>query len=190
MQIMLFGGAFDPPHNGHKKIAETIMRKELADELWFVPCFQHPFEKDMAPAEDRFKMLQLIKVDRTRVCRYEIDHPVVSYSFDTLQNFSSNEPRDKFSWLIGSDALPTFHKWKNYEQLLQRYAVYVYPRKGFPLASTYPRMKLLHDVEEINVSSSEVRDLLRHGKPVDHRITPRVENYIRGYSLYNVKDEK
>lgn len=189
MKIMLFGGAFDPPHNGHTKIAETIIRKKIVDELWFVPCFQHPFAKDMAPAEDRFKMLQLIKLDRVRVCRYEIDHPVVSYSYDTLQNFSSNEPRDTFSWLIGSDAIPTFDKWKDYEQLLKRYTVYVYPRKGFPLTSQYTSMKLLHDVEEIDVSSSEVRALLKEHKPVSNLIPPRVEEYIRDYSLYNTTHE-
>jgi nicotinate-nucleotide adenylyltransferase len=185
MQIMLFGGAFDPPHNGHRRIAELVIQHKLADELWFVPCFQHPFAKHMAPAADRLAMLQLIKLPRTRLCRYEIDQHTVSYSIDTLKNFSSNEPQHKFSWLIGSDAIPSFDQWKDYEELLRKYAVFVYPRAGFPLRSPYLKMQLIDHVPEIDISSTQVRAAIAQGEPIDQLVPTPIAHYIEDHALYN-----
>src|SRR5258708_653718 len=129
MEIALFGGTFDPPHQGHQFITQQIIERSIADTVWFVPVQNHPFHKTMSSAEDRVKMLELMMANLTaaspelkkniRIERYELDHSAISYSFDTLTALSAKFPEHTFSWVIGSDNLEGFSKWHDYQELLK-----------------------------------------------------------------------
>lgn len=189
MKIILFGGAFDPPHLGHILAAKTVLEKGLADEVWFTPCYQHPFDKNMSAAADRLAMLQLIKLPNTRICRYEIDHHKMSYSFDTLTHFAKAQSNDTFSWMIGSDNLPSFNAWHNYQQLLAKFEVIVYPREGFPMLVSHKQMTFIHDAKEMSTSSTEIRQKLATHQKVDDLTTPEIARYIEQHSLYNTSHD-
>lgn len=189
MNIILFGGAFDPPHLGHILAAQTVLEKELADEVWFTPCYQHPFDKNMSPAKDRLAMLQLIKLPKTRICRYEIDQQSMSYSIDTLTHFAKAQPNDTFSWMIGSDNLSAFDTWHNYQQLLAKFQVIVYPRKGFPMIIHEHEMTFIHDAKEMSTSSTEVRQRIAAHQSIDDLTTPEIARYIEQHSLYNTSHD-
>jgi nicotinate-nucleotide adenylyltransferase len=92
MRSILFGGSFDPPHAGHLQIAEHVIANNIADELVFVPCQDHPFDKRMSSSADRVAMLGLLTPPHTSISLYEIEKPGKSYSIETLKYFSKNNP--------------------------------------------------------------------------------------------------
>src|SRR5215207_746315 len=98
MKIALFGGSFDPPHFGHFQIALHILEEKIADEVWFIPAKKHPFGKEMLKDTYRAVMLKELLEDsspileakrisssKMKVEKYELEHPEVSYSFNTLE---------------------------------------------------------------------------------------------------------
>lgn len=183
MHLMLFGGSFDPPHNGHVLIAQNIVSQHIADQVIFIPCANHPFAKEMSPARHRLAMLTLLPT--IIVNTYELDRKEKSYSIDTLYHFSAKHSQDTISWLIGSDQLPSFHKWHQYQEILDQFRVYVYPRTGFPFEPLYSNMIPLREMEEINVSSTLVRDAVRHGTDIQSYVPHQIAEYIRENALYN-----
>lgn len=186
MHIILFGGAFDPPHVGHLQVVRSILEEELADQVWLVPVGQHPFAKKMSADVDRLAMLELTftQLDSVEIKTYELEKKGVGYSYQTLQHFSQLYPTDTFSWLIGSDNLASFHQWGFYQELLQEFKVYVYPRKGFQLNPLYPGMTILSEVPEVAISSSEIKEKMTHGLPITDHVVPAVEQYIIENKLY------
>ncbi len=190
MKIVLFGGAFDPPHIGHQQITTALLEQGIADEVWYVPAKEHPFSKSMSPAEHRLAMLQLITDNpRVKIETYELEKKGVSYSRDTLDHLSQQYPEHSFSWIIGSDNLPDFHKWEDsqgrgYQNLLANYQFYVYPRKNFPFEPLYDNMVPLQDMAEIEASSTEARQQVRTSQPIDHLVDKAVADYMQEHSLY------
>lgn len=160
MHICLFGGAFDPPHVGHQQVSKSLLEHSICDEVWFVPVKQHPFGKEVRTNGHREKMLELILDPKMRVEEYEMNKSGKSYSFDTLEALSKQYPQHTFSWVIGSDNLEKFNLWGNYEQLLKKYKVYVYPRQDFPFSPMQKGMIPLDNFTEVTVSSTDIRDRL------------------------------
>lgn len=183
MHLMLFGGSFDPPHNGHLTVARNVLSQYIADQVVFIPCANHPFSKEMNPAHHRLAMLTLLP--NIIVDTYEFDRKEKSYSIDTLQYFSAKHPQDTISWLIGSDQLQSFHKWHHYQELLDQFRVYVYPRASFLFEPLYSNMIPLREMEEINVSSTMVRDAVRRGANIQSYVPHQIAEYIRENALYN-----
>ena len=182
MHIMLFGGSFDPPHSGHLKVANHIIQAHIADELWFVPCAKHPFAKHLSPTADRLAMLKLLHTHTINLFEAESHRP--NYSIDTLDHFVATQPQNSFSWLIGSDQLPSFPKWHRYTELLQKFKVYVYPRTGFLLDDLLPGMVGLTTLPTIDVSSTEVRTRVKNNQSVHDLVPPEVAQYIQENKRY------
>lgn len=187
-KILLFGAAFDPPHLGHELMVREALRLEWWDGVWLLPAKRHPFSKQLAPTAQRLAMLQLLVVDladpRVRVEEYELNQDVVGYTYRTLKALSANHPNDDFSFLVGSDNLAQFHRWDQYQQMLDEFPFYVYPRSGFPLRPLYPGMIPLSDVEQVNISSTQVRNLIKDKQSVSHLILPQIAEYIEQHQLY------
>ncbi len=179
---MLFGGAFDPPHNGHLAIAHAITEQKIADQIWFVPCAQHPFGKNMSTASDRLAMLRI--ADSLQISEYELDKKSMSYTIDTLEHFAATLPEHNFSWLIGSDQLPSFTKWHRWENLLTNFTVYVYPREGFPFVSLQNGMVALRNLPLVTISSTKVRELVKAKQPISNLVSLAVSKYIQQKALY------
>ncbi|KKT97834.1 MAG: putative nicotinate-nucleotide adenylyltransferase [Microgenomates group bacterium GW2011_GWA1_46_15] len=182
MHITLFGGSFDPPHNGHLKVADHIIQANVADEAWFVPCAKHPFAKHLSPTTHRIAMLKLLHAHTINLFEAESHRP--SYSIDTLNHFAVTQPQDSFSWLIGSDQLPLFPKWHHYTELLQKFKIYVYPRTGFPLNGLLPGMVGLTTMPTIDISSTEVRARVKNNQSLHNLVPPAVTQYIQENRLY------
>ena len=166
MNIIIFGGSFDPPHLGHMAVAQSVLETEHADELWYVPCFKHPFDKNLTASEHRVAMLRLIATTRIRINTFEVDRGSVSYTVDTLRHFQHEFTEHTFSFVIGSDQVADFPKWKDYQDLLKNWKRIVYPREKYPLSST------------------QVRERIKAGKPITDLVAPDVERYIMEHKLY------
>ena len=186
MQIILFGGSFDPPHLGHKAAAENVITQHIADEVWFVPCQDHPFDKKLSDAAHRYAMLELMSkyIPNTKVSDYELKKKSKSYSLETLQHFSKTQPQHTFAWMIGSDQLESFSKWFHYEVLLQLFKVYVYPRANFPFAPLLPNMIPLTTMPEVAISSTQIREAIQDNTTIQKFVTPEVLTYIQQHNLY------
>lgn len=190
MNIILFGGAFDPPHFGHHNIARSLLEQKIADEVWYVPAKMHPFNKPMSPAPHRLSMLKLIVDDpRVKIEMYEQERKGVSFSHETLDYLAAKYPQHTFSWIVGSDRLPDFHTWvdgrgNDYKDMLKAYRFYVYPRQGFPFKPLYENMMPLKNLPEWTYSSTEVREKVKKGESIEGLVDPAVAAYIEKHRLY------
>lgn len=190
MHIILFGGAFDPPHLGHQSIAEELLRQNIADEVWFVPVGVHDFAKKMSAPEHRVAMLKMILTDpQMKIEKHELEIDRVGYTHETLDALSAKHPEHTFSWIIGSDNLGQFNTWKDgrgndYQAMLRDYRFYVYPRAGFSFEPLYDNMVALEHFPQWTYSSTEVREAVKKGESIESFVDPQVADYIAKHQLY------
>lgn len=195
MKIVLFGGAFDPPHLGHQYITQSLLDHKIADEVWYVPSKDHPFSKKMTSVTHRLAMLELIVEDNPhiKIEKFELEKEGIGYSFETLEALSEKYPQHEFSWVIGSDNLAKFHLWhdgkgRDFQELLKNFRFYVYPRKGYAFEPLYENMVPLHHVHEVEVSSTDVRMAVSEGIMYSQWVVPAVKEYIEAHNLYQKKE--
>jgi nicotinate (nicotinamide) nucleotide adenylyltransferase len=193
MKIGLFGAAFDPPHLGHQTVVDAVLSHQLFDEVWLVPVKQHPFAKELSDEDDRLAMLELILINglkkwvdqnKVRIETYELDTPGVSASYRTLSYFKALRPTDTFAWIIGADNIAGFNRWHEYQKLLSEFEVYVYPRPGFSMDQLLPGMVPLHEVPEVDVSSTKIRQAVKTNQAINDLVEANVGNYISEHKLY------
>ncbi len=191
MKIALYPGSFNPIHLGHQKLAEYLIEKQLVDEVWFVvsPC--NPL-KDPASQLDEFVRLDMVVAAisgnlKLKASDVEFTMPVPSYTIDTLHQLTKLYPQHEFALMIGSDNAVIFDQWKNYQELLETYPVYVYPRNGYDfstVADICPQMQLL-DTPYYDISSTQIREMIQKGEDVSRWLSPAVIGYIRENQPYD-----
>jgi nicotinate-nucleotide adenylyltransferase len=183
MHIALLGGSFNPAHNGHISVARQIVEFAFADEIWFLPNYGQSPPKDVAAVADRLAMTRLLHVPKTRVSTIEIDNKLDGETIHLLPFL----PREHtFSFVIGSDQLAGFTKWLGWEQLLKSMQFLVFPRAGHPNEPLYERMKVVNDKRLVlsSISSTQIRERVQNGLPIDALVPPAVARYIVDYRLY------
>jgi nicotinate-nucleotide adenylyltransferase len=197
MQIALFGGSFDPPHQGHFQVALHLLEEKIAQEVWFIPTKKHPFGKQMLPDNDRVAMLENMIADNQpeliqknilaasiKIDTYELHQDTPSYSYETLHHFASTYSDHAFSWVIGSDNVPSFPKWYHAEELLKEFPVLVYPRPGYGFDGLLSGMRPLQNLPTIDISSTDVRERVKSAEPINTLVSPGVAQYIQAHQLY------
>lgn len=184
MRIALFGGSFDPPHVGHLQVAKEVIRHKIVDDVWFIPCADHPFRKQMTSAVHRVAMLKLLS--DFPVQSWELHREGPSYSIDTLEYAAKTFPEHTFFWLLGSDQLQSFQQWHRWKDLLAAFVVLVYPRMNFPLTTVPEGMIALPQLPQTNISSSQIRDAVREKKSIGALVPTAIARYIQTHALYKV----
>ena len=190
MKTGLFFGSFNPVHIGHMALANYFVEFTDIDQLWFVISPHNPLKKKESLINDqmRLEMVELaIDGDhRFQSCDIEFHMPKPSFTIDTLTYLSEKHPKREFILLMGSDGLLTFHKWKNYDQLVNSYTRYVYPRKtDIPIDYNQHRNIVLIDKAPlIEISSSFIRKSIKEKKDIRFFLPEKVEDYISRYGLY------
>ena len=188
MKIIVFGAAFDPPHLGHQLMVETVLELGLADGVWLMPAKRHPFLKSLSPDHHRLAMLELMVAkladQRVAISQHELNQDRVSFTYQTLVELKKANPEVVFSFLIGSDNLAQFHLWNQYQQMLEEFTFYVYPRLGFEMKPLYPGMIPLKDVEQVDTSSTQIRILVKDRQPIGHLVSLNITEYIAQNKLY------
>lgn len=180
----IFGGSFNPIHNGHLAIADQIIRFHLVDELWLMVSPQNPLKQDrtLLPETLRLKLTRIaVKGHRhLRVSDFECHLSRPSYMVDTLAQLRLIYPNRRFSLVIGADNWINFHRWYRYEEILQHHDIIVYPRRGFNIdKSTLPQNVTLLETPLYNVSSTEIRRRLHENLPVSEFLPTDVERALR-----------
>lgn len=195
-KIGLFFGSFNPIHIGHLILANYILEHSDMQELWFVVSPQNPFKekKSLLNDHNRLDMVQLAikNYQKMRASNVEFSLPTPSYTIDTLTYLQEKHPDYSFSLIMGEDNLGSLHKWKNYDLLLQNYQVIVYPRifgKDISSSPNVTKLKNHHNIHKIDapiieLSATEIRDMIKSGKNVRPMLPPEVFEYLDGSSFY------
>ncbi len=183
----IFGGSFNPIHCGHIALARQIMRAARMDEVWFVVSPLNPFKQaatDLLDDDRRLEIARQALSDETGLIAsdYEFHLPRPSYMWNTLRSLSSDYPERTFSLIIGADNWLAFDRWHRAEDILARYRIIVYPRKGSPIASSsLPPTVRLVDTELYPVSSTQIRERVRRGESIDGMVPPNVISLVERY---------
>ena len=172
-KVGIFGGSFNPIHTGHIALAKSLCEKACLDEVWFMVSPMNPFKKtatDLLDDQLRLEMVEkaLEHEPQLKACDYEFRLPKASYTWHTLQCLSNEHPDTSFTLIIGADNWHVFNQWAHYQEILQKYAIIIYPRQHTAIdTASLPSNVHLVDTPLYNISSTEVRQRIQQGKSVD-----------------------
>ncbi len=180
----VFGGNFDPVHTGHLILANDALNLLALEKVLFVPAWKAPLKNDITSAsfKDRYNMLKLAtsKEDSFEVLDLESKRKGISYSYDTLKELFEKEK--SLCLLIGEDRAINFTEWHKWEKILQIVDVFVLKRNC--KSQKYPKELKTLNSRIIEISSTEIREKIKNGKPVDFLLPKVVLDYIKEHNIY------
>ena len=189
-KIGCFPGTFDPIHFGHLNLIDFFIKETDLDEIWLIITPLNPFKsKCLTTKEERFKMVKLSLSNKKNVKISKIEFLLnkPNYTINTLRELSKQYPENKFVLLIGEDNLTRFNKWKNHQEILESYMLYVYPRKSnFSIPEyikTNPHIKFFK-APKIKNSSSQIIKKIIENIDVSNFIPPKVYKHIKENKIY------
>ena len=199
-RIGILGGTFDPPHLGHLLIAETARVALNLESVLFVPAGE-PWLKSgqrITPASHRLRMVQLAVADNPHFCvsDCEVQRSGATYTVDTLRELRCAYPGDTvFYFIVGSDVLDQFHRWKEPDEILSLCRLAVIERPGGPvdgidtLSERFPDAVASGAVvsvagPRVDFSATELRRILAAGQSVRYQVPNQVTEYIKHHELY------
>lgn len=198
-KLLLFGGTFNPVHNGHRFILKTVQDFLNPDKTIVIPTNMTANKDNSHNALpiDRFNMCTLAfgDLDNTMVSDIEISRPGVSYTVDTLFKIKSLYPDFDLYFIVGADMFMNFCSWKNPQKILEYASLCVLLRENisYDLLSSqklhlenlfnYAKIILI-DSPTVDVSSTMIRNLIKNQGDVDGLLYPGVKDYIKLHNLY------
>ncbi len=214
-RLGLYGGTFDPIHNGHFKVAEAVLKSFAMDRMLFVPAYTPPHKRgqQISSPYHRQAMLALATADAPQmfISTIELESPSRPYTIETLQRLQSDHTGSQLFFVMGADSFKDITMWREYERILSEYDVIVATRPGYDeghditahLAQNLQggildlrgglrpsqehfaaRHIYLTDYIEVDVSSTDVRELAAQGRGIDDIVPAPVAAYIAKYKLY------
>lgn len=189
MKIGLYFGSFNPVHIGHMAIAGYMTEFTDLQQVWLVVSPHNPLKPAGSLLQDyhRYHLVELAIGDyrRLKASKVEFDLPRPSYTVVTLAYLGEKYPEHEFSLIMGSDNLESLRKWKDYELILERHNIYVYPRPGHEGGEfrSHPHVQWT-EAPQMEVSSSFIRKSLREGRDVRFLLPESVWNYVDEMNFY------
>ncbi|MBQ5354116.1 MAG: nicotinate (nicotinamide) nucleotide adenylyltransferase [Alistipes sp.] len=191
-RVLLYFGSFNPVHRGHIALAEYAVESNIADEVILIVSPQNPHKQsdELAAEFSRYEMCQAAcqaskYPEKILVSAVEFTLPRPSYTIDTLKFLSENfGDKMAFSLLMGADNVERFDRWKSYEQILESYPIFVYPRRGYAVEKFADRVTELADAPLFDYSATDVRTAITEGGNISEMVIPEVESYIKLNKIY------
>lgn len=172
----IFGGSFNPIHNGHIALAQQLRKVALLDEVWLMVSPQNPLKQESDLLADHLRLMMAQKavedVEGVLASDFEFHLPKPSYTWHTLQALSQRYPDREFVLMIGGDNWARFSRWYHWKDILRQFEVVVYPRDDYHGTV---------DAELYPLSSTEIRDRVRKGESVAHLVPPAIEHLVVEY---------
>ncbi len=195
-RVGLFGGTFNPLHNAHIRVARIALEQCELSKILFIPNGIPPHKGPLRgiSGEDRYRMVQaaIARYEGFDVSRIEIDREGPSYTIDTIRTLKDDYDQG-VCFIVGADRLLDITTWREPEALLQSVPFVIAPREGvaedafdlspFDAALVYPL-----DMEEVDLSSSWLREKVAHGEEIDEWVPPEVAAYIAENGLYRNRE--
>ena len=209
MRVGIFGGTFDPIHNGHLRAAEEVRESFSLERIYFVPVFIPPHKKDqkISGVKDRLNMVRLAIKGNSffKLSDIEVKRGGISYSMDTIK--SMEKKFEELYYLIGVDAFSEIHTWHQYTDLFYHtnFIVMVRPsharESGLKMFPSHVRkhIKTLDDrtfehasgkrvhlqlVTQLDISATKIRFSMGERKSIRYLVPSQVEKYIKDKELY------
>lgn len=185
MNIAILGGRFDPPHIWHFWTAQQILEnvKEL-DEVWLMPDYANSLKPIIASPEDRIEMVKCMETGRIKLSTFAVGKTTTTYTIDIVKELTQSI-ENKFFWVVGSDAIGEFSRWREYQKLSKMIKFLVFPRKDFPIRLLPGGFRRVEgNLLLSNISSSFIRERVRQGLTIDGLVFPEVRDYIKKHNLY------
>ena len=191
MKIGLYFGSFNPIHIGHLIIANQLVENSDLDQIWFVVTPHNPFKKK-STLLDNYQRLEMVYLatkdyDTLKESDIEFNLPQPNYTVNTLVHLTEKYPKHDFALIMGEDNLKSFHKWKNYQTILEYHSIYVYPRISEGKVDTqfnnHPKITRV-DAPIIELSSTMVRKAIKEGKNVKPLLPEHVWEYLDQMNFY------
>ncbi|WP_417197469.1 nicotinate (nicotinamide) nucleotide adenylyltransferase [Bizionia sp.] len=191
MKIGLYFGTFNPIHIGHLIIANQLAEQSDLDQIWLVVTPQSPFKKKQSLL-DNYQRLEMVfrateEYDKLQPSDIEFALPQPNYTVNTLAHLQEKYPHHEFSLIMGEDNLKSFHKWKNYQVILDNHDIYVYPRISEGTIETqFDGHKRIHHINApiIELSSTFIRQSIKDGINVKPMLPQTVWQYIDEMNFY------
>ena len=191
MKIGLYFGSFNPIHIGHLIIANQMVENSDLDQIWFVVTPHNPFKKKSTLLDNhqRLEMVYLATKDYDTLKESDIEFnlPQPNYTVNTLAYLTEKFPEKEFSLIMGEDNLKSFHKWKNYQVILDNHHIYVYPRISAGITETqFDNHTKIHHVEApiMEISSTLIRNSIKAGKKIKPLLPEHVWAYLDEMNFY------
>jgi nicotinate-nucleotide adenylyltransferase len=199
MRLGILGGTFDPVHYGHLLLAETAREQCRLDQVWLVPAAIPPHKQghELSPVAERIEMLELAVGGNPAltVSPLEAERGGVTYTVDTLEALTAEDPRRELFFLMGADSLTDLPNWRQPERICQLATIVVVRRAGQEidysrLAPLAPAERLEHfrrhqvEMPLVELSSHDIRRRVAGGQSIRYRTPRAVEKYIESHGLY------
>lgn len=213
-RVAVYGGSFDPVHNGHLAIANTLVERFELDEFIFIPAFHAPHKVRLKPtsAYDRFAMLCLIteNMPNISVSKMEVEAPERPYSVETLTRFHTERPTDEIYFVMGADSWMDIRTWREWEKVLSLSNHIVVNRPGYDISFDHVTDEIrerivdlrqkdqmefendnvkriyITDAVDVDISATEIRRKIRNGDPTWRQDVPaEVAIYLEKYQIYS-----
>ncbi len=185
MTIGIFGGSFNPIHNGHIALARQLRQLGGLDEVWLMVSPQNPLKQGSNELLDdhlRYDMARVALHGEQGIVAsdYELHLPRPSYTWNTLQHLRRDYPEHTFVLLIGGDNWQLFPRWYRAADILREHRLMVYPREGDqPDPAQMPDGVTLVKAELLPVSSTEIRRRVRAGESIGHLVPKIIAPLVR-----------
>ncbi len=201
-KIGIMGGTFNPVHNGHLVTAQEALSQFKLDKVIFIPTGNppHKVEREIASAEDRYIMTVIATSSNGNffVSRMEIDRKEKSYAIDTVRQLRRKYGKNSSLYFItGADAILEILTWKNTDEIITLCKFIAATRPGYDMTRIEDLRKKLFSINEdsykkiyimeipaLSISSTDIRDRVKSGRPIDYLLPEGVSNYILKHELY------
>ncbi|NOS57065.1 MAG: nicotinate-nucleotide adenylyltransferase [Cyclobacteriaceae bacterium] len=188
-KIGLFFGSFNPIHIGHLIIANVMAQNTDLDKVWLVVSPQNPFKpsKGLLHEFDRYDLVKAAIADNYKLEASDVEFhlPKPSYTIHTLAYLTEKYPNKEFKVIIGEDNMENFTKWKNHDQILTQFGLYVYPRPHVTNSDLkrHPQVTIV-EAPMIDISATYIRSCIKNNKSIRYLVPEAVENMIRMKNFY------
>ena len=190
-KIGLFFGSFNPVHKGHINIAKYVLSEQKLNKVLFILSPLNPFKIEskniLLEVNHRYEILKLATKKYKNMIPSDIEFGMKkpNYTFDTIAKLENIYPKKNFYLIMGSDNFKYFNKWKNYEKILEKYKLLVYPRSGEKnsFLIKYNSVTLLRG-SFFNISSDKIRRKIKSRDSLEKYISKDTIAYIKNNNLY------
>ena len=189
IRTAIFGGSFNPIHNGHLRLARKIVEQGWVDELWLMVSPQNPLKQQQGLLDEqiRYQLAQIATkdVEGVEACDFEFHLARPSYTWKTLAALQQAYPDREFSLVIGGDNWEIFPRWAHYQEILEQYPLIIYPREGYEVREEdLPSTAHLIDAPLFPWSSTQIREALKAGGDVSEMLPPSIIPVIKENNYY------
>ena len=191
MKVGLYFGSFNPIHIGHLVIANHLAEYSDLEQIWFVVTPHNPFKKKSSLLDNHQRLEMVYRATKAypklKPSDIEFNLPQPNYTINTLTHLEEKFPNHEFSLIMGEDNLKSFHKWKNYELILENHHIYTYPRiSEGTLETQFHSHDHVHFIKApiMELSSTFIRNSIKDNKVVRPMLPEHVWAYLDEMNFY------